>query len=117
MKVKHDRFSEQYDHALGEYIDKVKTKYAVGIGLFLIRFSSLEHTLDICILDLLSDREHSSGYILIEGISPNSKINLFRKRSVRPTASLRFLLPLWVERSRSRLSQCGQNRSDPTRLQ
>jgi hypothetical protein len=79
MKVKHERFSEQYDHVFGEYIDKVKTKYAAGIGLFLIRFSSLEHTLDTCILDLLSDREHSSGYILIEGISPNSKIDLFRK--------------------------------------
>jgi len=47
MKVRRDRFLEQYDHVLGEYIDKVKSKYAPRIGLFLIRFSSLEHTLDI----------------------------------------------------------------------
>lgn len=35
MKVKQDQFSEQYDYLLGEYIDKVTTKYAAGIGLFL----------------------------------------------------------------------------------
>ncbi len=64
---------------IGEYIDKVKSKYARDIGLFLIRFSSLEHTLDIPIDDFLMDRSHQRGYIVIEGLSLNSKIELFRK--------------------------------------
>lgn len=79
MKVRRDQFLEQYDHVLGEYIDKVKSKYAPRIGLFLIRFSSLEHTLDICIADRLLDRSHQFGYIVIEGMLLNGKIELFRK--------------------------------------
>ncbi len=79
MKVKHDTLSEQYDFVDGEYIDKVKAKYAPGIGLFLIHFSSLEHALDLCIADFLHGGSHHFGYLVIEGISLNSKIELFRK--------------------------------------
>ena len=79
MKVRSDRFLEQFDHVFGEYIEKVKTKYAPRIGLFFIKFSSLEHTLDICLADRISDREHHSGYIVIEGMPLNARIELFRK--------------------------------------
>ncbi|MCR4332026.1 MAG: hypothetical protein NUV34_04900, partial [Sulfuricaulis sp.] len=79
MKVKHDKLLEQYDFVGGEYIDKVKAKYAPGIGLFLIRFSSLEHTLDLCIADILHSGSHHLGYLVIEGNSLNSKIELLRK--------------------------------------
>lgn len=79
MKVRSDRFLEQFDHVFGDYIEKVKAKYAPRIGLFLIRFSSLEHTLDICLAEQLSDRSHQFGYIVIEGMPLNGKIELFRK--------------------------------------
>ena len=100
MKVRRDRFLEQYDHVLGEYVDKVKSKYAPRIGLFLIRFSSLEHTLDICIADRLLDRSHQFGYIVVGGMPLNGKIELFRKlfhafvRGTKPkhSASLRVLV-------------------------
>ena len=78
MKVKHDKL-EQYDFAIGEYIETVKAKYAPGIGLFLIRFSSLEHTLGVALADFLFDRSHDVGYMVIEGNSLNNKIELFRK--------------------------------------
>lgn len=96
MKVRRDRFVEQYDHVLGEYINKVKSKYAPRIGLFLIRFSSLEHTLDILLADRLLDRSHQFGYIVIEGMLLNGKIELFRKlfeafvRHVNPKYSARL---------------------------
>ena len=79
MKVRRDPFLEQYDYVLGEYIEKVKSKYAPRIGLFFIRFSALEHTLNICIADRLLDRTHQFGYIVIEGMTLNGKIELFRK--------------------------------------
>ncbi len=79
MKVKHDKLSEQYDFVDGEYIAKVKAKYAPGIGLFLIRFSSLEHTLDLFIANFLHGGGHHFGYLVIEGNSLNNKIELLRK--------------------------------------
>jgi hypothetical protein len=79
MKVRSDRFLEQFDHVFGEYIEKVKIKYASRIGLFFIRFSALEHRLDICLAERISDREHHSGYIVIEGMPLNGRIELFRK--------------------------------------
>ena len=79
MKVRRDQFSEQYDYVLSEYIEKVKSKDASRIGLFLIRFSSLEHTLVVCIADRLLDRSHRFGYIVIEGMLLNGKIEIFRK--------------------------------------
>jgi len=91
VKVRSERFSEQFDYVFGDYIEKVKAKYAPRIGLFLIRFSSLEHALDIYLADQLSDRSHQFGYIVIEGMPLNGKIELFRKlvrgfvRHTRPT--------------------------------
>lgn len=79
MKVQRNQFREQYDYVLGEYIEKVKSKYKSRIGLFFIRFSALEHTLEICISDQLLDRSHQFGYLIIEGMTLNGKIDLFRK--------------------------------------
>jgi hypothetical protein len=98
MKVRRDRFLEQYNYVLAEHIDKVKSKYAPRIGLFLIRFSSREHTLDICIADRLLDRSHQFGYVVIQGMLLNGKIELFRKlfqgfvRDVNPKYSARLKL-------------------------
>lgn len=98
MKIKSDRFLEQYDYVFGEYAEKVKNKYAPRIGLFLIRFSSLEHTLDICLAERISDREHHSGYIIIEGMALHGRIELFRKlfsgfiKHIRPSHTTKLKL-------------------------
>jgi hypothetical protein len=47
--------------------------------MFLVRFSALEHTLDIAVADLLSDRVHSLGYLVLEGMQLNNKLRLFRR--------------------------------------
>ena len=78
MKIKHDKL-EQYDLVISDYIDKAEDRYAPWIGLFLIRFSELEHTLDTTIADFLMDRSHEMGYLVIAGTSLNNKIELFRK--------------------------------------
>ena len=78
MKVKQDVL-EQYDYVHGDYIDKVARRYEARIGRFLIRFSELEHNLDIAIAESLSDRSHDLGYMVLEGYSLNNKIELFRR--------------------------------------
>jgi hypothetical protein len=78
MKVKSELL-EQYDFAYGDYIDKVARRYEARIGRFFIRFSELEHTLDIAIAEWLSDRSHELGYLVLEGYSLNNKIQLFRR--------------------------------------
>jgi len=79
VKVRSEQFLEQFDHVFGDYIEKVKSKYAPCIGHFLISFSSLEHSLDIYLAEQFSDRSHIFGYVVIEGMPLNGKIELFRK--------------------------------------
>jgi hypothetical protein len=78
MKVKSESL-DQYDLVDGGYIDKVARRYEARIGRLLIRFSELEHNLDIAIADRLSDRSHELGYLVLEGYSLHNKIELFRK--------------------------------------
>ena len=78
MKVKSESL-EQYDLVYGDYIDKVARRYEARIGRLFIRFSELEHTLDIAIAERLSDRSHDLGYMVLDGVSLNNKIELFRK--------------------------------------
>jgi hypothetical protein len=86
MKVKSESL-EQYDFASGDYIDKVARRYEARIGRFLIRFSELEHTLDIAIAEWLSDRSHQLGYMVLEGYSLNNKIQLSGSCSIpRPSS-------------------------------
>jgi len=78
MKLEQDLL-DQYDLVYGDYVDKVARKYEPRIGRLFIRFSELEHTLDIAIVERLFDRSHDIGYMVIEGNSLNNKIELFRK--------------------------------------
>ena len=78
MKIKQDLL-EQFDFAGGDYVDKVARRYEARIGRFLMRFSELEHNLDIAIVEGVLDRAHSLGYLVIEGHTLNTKIELFRK--------------------------------------
>lgn len=70
---------EQYDYSTNDYLYKVEDKYAPLIGLFLIRFSELEHTLNIAIAEIINDRTHEPGFVVIENLTTNNKIQLFYK--------------------------------------
>jgi hypothetical protein len=78
MKVKSEAL-EQYDLAYSGYVDKVARQYEARIGRLFIRFSELEHDLDIAIADHLPDRSHELGYLVLEGYNLHNKIELFRK--------------------------------------
>ena len=70
---------DQYDFVDEEYIEKVKDKYSPLIGDFIIKFSALEHTLNILIAEILSQRSHDFGYTIAERLTINNKIELFYK--------------------------------------
>lgn len=78
MKIKQEQI-EQYDLGNNDYINKVKSKYAQKIGQYLIQFSSLEYTLDLSIVEYVSDRAHELGYMILVGNNLNNKIELFRR--------------------------------------
>ena len=70
---------DQYDFIDGEYLEKVKDKYASLIGLFLMRFSELEHSLNLCIAEIVNSRAHDPGYAVVERLTVDNKIELFYK--------------------------------------
>ena len=53
------------------------------LGEFLISFSILEQELNLIIADFVSDRAHETGYVVIEKLTTNNKIDLFYKMYVR----------------------------------
>jgi hypothetical protein len=80
MKIKQEQIG-QYDFTSSDYLDKVKSKYAPKIGRFLIDFSSLEYSLDISIVEFISESWHELGYLVLGDNSLYNKIELFRKLS------------------------------------
>lgn len=70
---------EQCDYVDDSYVVKVEDKYAPYIGIFLMRFSALEHSLNICIVEYLHDDMHSTGYMIIERLTTSNKIDLYKK--------------------------------------
>ena len=74
---------EQYDYDDEDYLEKVIEKYSFLVGLFIIRFSSLEHEIDTFIADRLGDDFHETGYVIIENLSISNKIDLFYKMYLR----------------------------------
>lgn len=88
MEKQKKEFQElgQYDFIEEEYIHKVEDKYAPCIGLLLIRFSSLEHTLNLEIAQVINERGHEIGYKIIEKLSFWNKIELFYKFYIRIVA-------------------------------
>jgi len=69
---------EQYDSCWNDDVmTKKEEKYAYYIGTFLIRFSSLEHSLDIEVANLINANFHDLGYILTKDVSMFGKIELF----------------------------------------
>ncbi len=85
MNQRKDNYDEldQYDYSDGEYLDKVVYRYSPLIGLFLINFSILEHELNLAIADIISDRAHETGFVIIEKLTTGNKIELFYKMYAR----------------------------------
>ena len=74
---------EQYDYYDGEYLEKVVDRYSPLIGLFLVNFSILEQELNLAVADLIRDRSHEMGFLIIEKLTTSNKIELFYKMYVR----------------------------------
>ena len=68
---------EQIDYLDNDYLEKVMGTYSRLIGLFLIKFSCLEHAVNVAIADIIHDDAHDTGYIIIERLTVGNKIDLF----------------------------------------
>lgn len=69
----------QYDYYDEEHLEKVVEKYSFLIGLFVVKFSSLEHEIDVAISEFFGDDYHETGYVIIENLSISNKIDLLYK--------------------------------------
>ena len=79
----------QYDYFNAAEARAVVKKYAHSIGVFLINFSELEHILNLAIAEILGNgRSHDVGYVVIESLSTQNKIELFHKTYTRLAGSL-----------------------------
>ena len=70
---------QQYDFPDGKYLERVADKFTPLIGLFMIKFSYLEHDLNLAIADIFGDDYHSTGFVVIEKLTMANKIDMFNK--------------------------------------
>ncbi len=71
---------EQYDYIDTDYYEKAVKKYSKLIGEFLMDFSYLEHELEIAVAEIVNDRSHDVGYLVVQKIEKTAdKIDLFYK--------------------------------------
>lgn len=82
MKENYEKL-DQTDYVDGEYLEKVVERYTPLVGRFLIEFSYLEHELNLSIADFIHDDAHEIGYMVIERLSIDNKIDLFFKMYIR----------------------------------
>lgn len=76
LEVKYEE--SQFEFGSGDKLMiKQEEIYASLIGTFLIRFSNLEHTLELGIVDRINDRIYDEGYIIIKDLDLSGKIELF----------------------------------------
>ena len=79
MKEDFERM-EQYDLFINRgYFELAEKRYSKLIGVFLIRFSELENSLNIAISEMINSRGNELGYIIIERLTLNNKIELWYK--------------------------------------
>ncbi len=74
---------EQYDYLSDNFEEKFISKYYPLVGLFTFKFSYLEHSLNMVIADYISDREHESGYLILQSLYFRNKIELFNRIFIR----------------------------------
>lgn len=68
----------QFDNYEGDYnsLDNIPKDYKENIGYLIIIFSSVEHSINLVISDLISDRSHEPGYQVVSNLRMNPKISL-----------------------------------------
>lgn len=76
LDVKYEEL-DQYDYFDSALILKKQLRYGECIGLLLIAFSHLEHALDTALADLVSQRSHEMGFLIIKDLEFSQKIELF----------------------------------------
>ncbi len=72
---------EQRDFTDNEYINDKKYNYAIYIWLFFIKFSELEHEINISIANLINEWSHDIGYSIIEWLDFEDKLEIYIKLS------------------------------------
>lgn len=76
MEDDNEKLLEGEDLIDNEYFEEALSKYSELIGIFIMRFSVLEHELNIAIAEIISG-SHEIGYAIMERMSMRNKIDLF----------------------------------------
>ncbi|HTA27822.1 MAG TPA: hypothetical protein VK809_08535 [Bacteroidia bacterium] len=76
LQIKYEE--SQFEFGSGDKLMLKKEEiYASLIGTYLIRFSNLEHTLELGIAGLINDNNFDEGYVIIKDLDFSGKIELF----------------------------------------
>ena len=70
---------EQFDFFPDDHLEVGVSKFACHVGEFMIRFSIIEHDLNIAISEALNSRSHDIGLNVIAPLSLRNKLDLFRR--------------------------------------
>lgn len=68
---------DQYDGWSDEVLEKWEGQYAYHIGKLLISFSALEHSLEVQLANLINERGHDEGLLMVKDLEMHHKIELF----------------------------------------
>ncbi len=86
---------EQYDYIDDEYMSVKEDDYAYHIWLFFIRFSWLEHEINISLSDLIQDWSHEIGYSIIEWLFIGKKLDLYNRLAKK------YISIIWKEQEKN----------------
>src|SRR6185436_20540412 len=78
-KKKKFEILDQYDNIDEEYIGETSPAYIEAIGLFVLEFSALEHSINIQVAEQINDRAHFPGYQVVELLSTRDRIELLSR--------------------------------------
>lgn len=82
-KIKNEELEklDQRDFINDDYIENKKYDYSYLLWLFFIKFSELEHEINISTVNLINERTHDIWYSIIESLSFSNKLEIFTKLS------------------------------------
>jgi uncharacterized phage protein gp47/JayE len=72
-------YLDQYDYVDSDFFYEAIEEYSPLIGTFLMNFSLLERELNQAISEIIQDRTHETGYIIISQLNMGKKIEVFHK--------------------------------------
>lgn len=76
LEVKYEEL-DQYDGWSDEVLEKWQGQYAYHIGKLFIAFSALEHSLEVQLANLINERGHDEGLLMVKDLEMQHKIELF----------------------------------------